>query len=348
MTSSIRLALIGFGLIGRRHAEIIRRTPELELVAIVEPDTQAQQAAQRLQAPIYPDLASMLAQASPDAVVLATPTPLHLEQGLACIAARLPVLIEKPIAVSASEAQELVDSAHAADVPLLIGHHRRHNGAVQAAKATIDSGTIGVIRAVQATCWFYKPDYYFAAAPWRTRPGAGPISVNLVHDVDLLRHFCGEVLSVQAVAVASRRGHANEDLASAILSFASGAIATISVADGIVAPWSWELTAHENPVYPATNESCYLIGGSEGGLSLPDLRVWRHDQDPDWWAPINASSLLRHHQDPLARQMQHFVEVIKRKQAPLVSGAEGLKSLAVVEAIAQSAAKRCEVVIEAR
>ena len=348
MTSSIRLALIGFGLIGRRHAGIIRRTPELELVAIVEPDTQAQQAAQRLQAPIYPDLASMLAQASPDAVVLATPTPLHLEQGLACIAARLPVLIEKPIAVSASEAQELVDSAHAADVPLLIGHHRRHNGAVQAAKATIDSGTIGVIRAVQATCWFYKPDYYFAAAPWRTRPGAGPISVNLVHDVDLLRHFCGEVLSVQAVAVASRRGHANEDLASAILSFASGAIATISVADGIVAPWSWELTAHENPVYPATNESCYLIGGSEGGLSLPDLRVWRHDQDPDWWAPINASSLLRHHQDPLAQQMQHFVEVIKRKQAPLVSGAEGLKSLAVVEAIAQSAAKRCEVVIEAR
>ena len=348
MTSSIRLALIGFGLIGRRHAGIIRRTPELELVAIVEPDTQAQQAAQRLQAPIYPDLAGMLAQASPDAVVLATPTPLHLEQGLACIAARLPVLIEKPIAVSASEAQELVDSAHAADVPLLIGHHRRHNGAVQAAKATIDSGTIGVIRAVQATCWFYKPDYYFAAAPWRTRPGAGPISVNLVHDVDLLRHFCGEVLSVQAVAVASRRGHANEDLASAILSFASGAIATISVADGIVAPWSWELTAHENPVYPATNESCYLIGGSQGGMSLPDLRVWRHDQDPDWWAPINASSLLRHHQDPLAQQMQHFVEVIKRKQAPLVSGAEGLKSLAVVEAIAQSAAKRCEVVIEAR
>ena len=348
MTSSIRLALIGFGLIGRRHAEIIRRTPELELVAIVEPDTQAQQAAQRLQAPIYPDLASMLAQASPDAVVLATPTPLHLEQALACITARLPVLIEKPIAVSASEAQELVDSAHAADVPLLIGHHRRHNGAVQAAKAAIDSGTIGTIRAVQATCWFYKPDYYFAAAPWRTRPGAGPISVNLVHDVDLLRHFCGEVLRVRAVAVASRRGHANEDLASAILSFASGAIATISVADGIVAPWSWELTAHENPVYPATNESCYLIGGSQGGMSLPDLRVWRHDQDPDWWAPINASSILRHHQDPLAQQMQHFVEVIKRKQAPLVSGAEGLKSLAVVEAIAQSAAKRCEVVIEAR
>ena len=347
MPQKTRIAVVGFGLIGRRHAEIIKRAPELELAAITEPDATSQQAAQHLQVPIYPELATMLAQANPDAVVLATPTPLHLEQGLACIAARLPLLIEKPIAVSAAEAQVLVDSAREADVALLIGHHRRHNGVVQAAKAAIDSGAIGAIRAVQATCWFYKPDYYFDLAPWRKRPGAGPISVNLVHDIDLLRHLCGEVLSVQAVAVVSRRGYDNEDLATAILRFASGAIATISVADSIVAPWSWELTARENPAYPATNESCYLIGGSEGGLSLPDLRLWCHQQAPDWWTPISASSLLCRNQDPLVAQMQHFAAVVKRAQAPLVSGSEGLKSLAVVEAIAQSAASGREVLIEA-
>ena len=139
----------------------------------------------------------------------------------------------------------------------------RHNGMVKAAKAALDVGLIGRVRAVQATCWFYKPDYYFDAAPWRTRKGAGPISVNLVHDVDLLRHFCGEVRSVRAVSVPSARGFENEDLATAILTFEDGAVATISVSDSIVAPWSWELTARENPAYPATNESCYLIGGTE-------------------------------------------------------------------------------------
>ena len=77
---------------------------------------------------------------------------------------------------------------------------------VKTAKSAIESGAIGDVRAVQATCWFYKPDYYFDVAPWRTKKGAGPISVNLVHDVDLLRHFCGEVKSVRAISVPSKRG----------------------------------------------------------------------------------------------------------------------------------------------
>ena len=209
---------------------------------------------------------------------------------------------------------------------------------VKAAKAAIDAGRIGDIRAIQALCWFYKPDYYFDAAPWRTRKGAGPISVNLVHDVDLLRHFCGDVATVQAVSTPSRRGFENEDLATAILQFKSGAVATISVSDSIVAPWSWELTARENPAYPATNESCYLIGGSQGGLSLPDLRVWQHAGAPDWWRPISAQTLTCGMDDPLVVQMVHFSQVIAGREAPLVPGSEGLKSLEVVEAVSQSSA----------
>ena len=118
--------------------------------------------------------------------------------------------------------------------------------------------------------------------------------------------------------------------------FSSGTIATISVSDSIVAPWSWELTARENPAYPATSESCYLIGGSKGGLSLPDLRVWQHEQQPDWWTPISANNLRCKTDDPLVMQMEHFVEVINGRQKPLVTGWEGLKSLEVVEAITRS------------
>ena len=327
---------MGFGLVGRRHAEIIRRAPHLDLTAIVEPSEEGQKAAAVLGAPVHATLSDLLASARPDGLVLATPTPLHLEQGLACINAGCPVLIEKPIAVTSADARILTEAAKTAGVPLLVGHHRRHNGMVQAAKAALDAGAVGEIRAVQATCWFYKPDHYFDVAPWRTRKGAGPISVNLVHDVDLLRHFCGKVTAVRAIATPSRRGFENEDLATAVLSFASGAIATISVSDSIVAPWSWELTARENPAYPATSESCYLIGGSEGGLSLPDLRVWRHDAEPDWWTPISARNLTCQMDDPLAVQMAHFARVIQGRDTPLVSGVEGLKSLEVVEAVALS------------
>lgn len=348
MTQQTQIAVVGFGLIGRRHAEVIRRAPDLALAAIVEPTDQGRAAAADLGAPVFASLDRMLADARPDGVVLATPTPLHLDQGLACIGAGCPVLIEKPIAVTSADARKLTDAAQAAGVPLLVGHHRRHNGMVQAAKAALEAGAVGDIRAVQATCWFYKPDHYFDVAPWRTRKGAGPISVNLVHDVDLLRHFCGEVEAVHAIAVPSRRGFENEDLATAVLRFASGAIATISVSDSIVAPWSWELTARENPAYPATSESCYLIGGSAGGMSLPDLRVWHHDGAPDWWTPISARNLTCRMEDPLAVQMAHFAQVILGREAPLVSGIEGLRSLEVVEAVALSSETGREITIQSQ
>ena len=330
------MAVVGYGLVGRRHVDVIIRSPKAELAAIVDTSPSNKAAAMDHGVPVYADLVEMINTESPDGVILATPTPLHIEQGLACIGAGCPTLIEKPIAVSSNEARLLTDAADKAGVPLLVGHHRRHNGMVQAAKSAIESGIIGDIRAVQATCWFFKPDYYFEEAPWRTKRGAGPISVNLVHDVDLLRHFCGEVVSVNAVAAPSRRGFENEDLATAVLVFSSGTIATISVSDSIVAPWSWELTARENPAYPATSESCYLIGGSKGGLSLPDLRVWQHEQQPDWWTPISANNLRCKTDDPLVMQMEHFVEVINGRQKPLVTGWEGLKSLEVVEAITRS------------
>ena len=336
MAEPAKIAVVGFGLIGRRHAEVIRRAPDLALAAIVDPSEEGFAAARTLDVPVFRSIDDMLDASATDGVVLATPTPLHLEQGLRCIAAGIPILVEKPITVTSNDARELTDAAEASGVPLLVGHHRRHNGMVQAAKAAISKGAIGDVRAVQATCWFYKPDHYFEVAPWRKRKGAGPISVNLVHDVDLLRHFCGDVETVQAIAVPSRRGFENEDLATAVLRFKSGAIATISVSDSIVAPWSWELTARENPAYPATSESCYLIGGSEGGMSLPDLRVWRHDKEPDWWTPISARNLTCGMDDPLAVQMTHFAKVIAGDEAPLVSGLEGLKSLEVVEAVALS------------
>lgn len=340
MPKRTRIAVVGYGLVGKRHADVLRRSTRASLAAIVEPDMAGQQDAASLGVPVFGTLEELFAFGGYDGIILATPTPLHIEQGLACIADGCPVLIEKPIAVSSHDAKVLTDAAEIKGVPLLVGHHRRHNGMVQAAKRAIDDGAIGAVRSVQATCWFYKPDYYFDIAPWRTKKGAGPISVNLVHDVDLLRHLCGEVTEVHAASAPSARGFENEDLASAILTFASGTIATISVSDSIVAPWSWELTARENPAYPATDQSCYLIGGSEGGLSLPDLRVWRHQNESDWWTPIAATSLLCSSEDPLVVQIGHFADVIEGHTAPLVTGLEGLRSLEVVEAIAESAATR--------
>lgn len=338
VTQTVRLGTAGLGLVGLRHAQAIALCPGVELVGVADPGEAGRVAATERGLACYETLADLIDQTAPDGIILATPTPLHVAQATHCIDHGLPVLVEKPLATSADDARAMVDAADAKGVPILVGHHRRYNPLIERAREVIISGAIGDVRAVQATCWFYKPDAYFEGAPWRKQLGAGPISVNLVHDVDLIRHLCGEVATVRAVAAPSRRGFENEDVAAAVLEFANGAIGTISVSDSIAAPWSWEMTSHEHPIYPPTSESCYLIGGSKASLSVPDLRVWSHTGEvPDWWTPISSTSLTRAAADPLIAQIAHFADVIRDGATPRVSGREGLRTLEVIEAIQISA-----------
>lgn len=346
MSNTINLVLVGLGLIGKRHADIIEKTEDSKLLAIVDPSEDAHNYAIEKNLPIYGSLEDMFLEQSPDGIILATPTPLHSKQGLICINKKCPVMIEKPIANSSQEACELVEKAENMGVPVLVGHHRRYNPIIQKAKNIIVSGEIGIVRAVHANCWFYKSDEYFNVAPWRKKAGAGPISVNLAHDIDLLRHFCGEIETVQAQAVDSIRGFQNEDVAGALLKFRDGAIGTISVSDSIVSPWSWEMTSKENPIYPSTQESCYLIGGSHGSLSIPDLNLWSHKSERDWWKPLSSSTKDFKPADPLYKQINHFLNVIKKEEKPIVSGREGLLTLRVIEAIQKSALTQKSVKVE--
>lgn len=346
MTQPVRLVVAGTGLVGKRHVAAIKHVHDAELLAIVEPGPDGADYADGLGVLHYQSLSDMFEAQTPDGVILSTPTHLHIEQALACITERCAVLVEKPVTVTASDAALLARAAKAADIPVLVGHHRRHNPLVQEAHRLLQEGAIGDIRAAQVTCWFRKPDSYFDIAPWRKQKGAGPISVNLVHDIDLMRHFCGEVVRVQAQASPSARGFENEDLAVAILTFANGALGTVTVSDSIVAPWSWELTSGEYPIYPKTAQSCYLLGGSEGSLSLPDMTVWRHQDEQSWWNPICASTTPHPSCDPLANQIKNFADVICGQDEPLVSAVEGWRTLQVVEAIQIAATTQQSVTLD--
>lgn len=337
MNDLVKLAVVGVGLVGRRHATAIKRLRGVKLSGLVESSQSKLSIEQEFNVPCYDHVGELLDSVEVDGVIIATPTPSHIELGQAIVKAGIPVLIEKPLANSSADALELVNLADTNNVSLLVGHHRRHNPLIQKAHELISHGEIGEVRAVHANCWFYKPDHYFDEAPWRKLHGAGPISVNLVHDIDLIRYLCGEIVSVQAQASPSRRGFENEDVASVLLSFDNGAVGTVTVSDSIVAPWSWEHTSGEYPIYPRTNESCYKIGGSNGSLSVPDLTIWKHGKTRDWWTPITATSIPRDASDPLDNQIIHFANVIKSVEKPLVTGLEGLKTLQVVEAISLAA-----------
>lgn len=328
----LKLAVIGAGLIGKRHAEHVAAEPGATLSAIVDPAPAGRDLAAALGTRWFARFADLAAADRPDGIIIATPNRLHVENGLEAVAAGVPAIVEKPIADDVAGAARLVAAADAAGVPLLVGHHRRYNPMIRKAKEIVESGRLGRVLTLSGHFWLMKPDDYFDVA-WRREKGAGPVLLNLIHDVDLFRHLCGEIVSVQAQESNMVRGHAVEETAAILLRFASGALGTISVSDSVVAPWSWELTAGENPAYPRQDQACYQIGGTHGSLSIPSLELWTNKDRRSWWEPLLRERVPFVLGDPLKAQIRHFCAVIRGEATPLVSAREGLETLKVIEAV---------------
>ena len=137
MGDTSRLGLLGFGLVGRRHVAAAQALEGVSFTAVVETDPTGRAAAQAEGLPCFESLDAMLNDCSVDGIVIATPTLLHIEQARTCVEAGVPVLVEKPIGVTSREAEATVALAEAKNIPVLVGHHRRHNPIVQTAKAIL-------------------------------------------------------------------------------------------------------------------------------------------------------------------------------------------------------------------
>jgi predicted dehydrogenase len=335
-----RVAVVGAGYIGMAHMGVAQRSATVELSAVVDPSPGAKAHADAAGVPLYALLAELFANDKPDGVVLATPNQLHVPHALECIAAGMPMLLEKPIAQTVEEAERLVRAADDAKAKVLIGHHRAHSPIMAKAKQVVDSGVLGRIVGVMGSAAFFKPDHYFADAPWRKEPGAGPILLNMIHEVHNLRMLCGEIIAVQAFTSHAARGFAVEDTVSIGLRFASGALGTFFLSDTAACAKSWEQTSQENGAYPSyDDEDCYTVCGTNGSLSVPTMRLktYPRAEDRSWWKPFEVGTVGMVRDDPIKRQMEHFGAVVRGEAQPLVSARDGLANLRVTEAIVVAA-----------
>jgi predicted dehydrogenase len=340
MVSKTRIAVAGAGYIGQAHMGVARASARCELSAVVDPSPAAKAHAEAAGVPLYATLAELFATDKPDGVVLATPNQLHVPHALECIEARVPMLLEKPIAPTVAEAQQLVDAADGAKAKILIGHHRAHSPIMAKARDVIASGVLGKLVAVMGSATFLKPDHYYADAPWRREIGAGPILLNMIHEVHNLRMLCGEIVAVQAFVSHATRGFAVEDTVSINLCFANGALGSFLLSDTAACARSWEQTSQENKAYPSyDDEDCYVIAGTNGSLSIPTMRLktYPRPEDRSWWKPFEVGVVGMVRDDPLKHQIEHFGAVIRSEAEPLVSARDGLANLRVTEAIVAAA-----------
>ncbi len=334
-----KIAVAGAGYIGQAHVSCLQQSATCVLSAIVDPAPAAVAVAAEAGVPLFKTLDELISKARPDGIVLATPNQFHVGQAIACIDADIPILLEKPIATTLAEGEQLVKIVEETGARVLIGHHRAHSPIMARAKEIIDAGTLGRLVGIMGSAVFFKPDHYFTDNPWRKQTGGGPILLNMIHEVHNLRMLCGEIVEVQALSSNAIRGFPVEDTVSINLRFANGALGSFLLSDTAACPRSWEQTAQENKAYSTyDDEDCYVITGTFGSLSLPTMRMktYANAGDRSWWKPFDESVAAMTREDPLTRQMEHFGAVVRGEVLPIVSARDGCENLRITEAIVQS------------
>ncbi len=334
--TTTQIALFGAGAIGKTHIDRLMRTEGVALAAIADPTEAGRQLAAGLGVPWFADHRALLDTLRPQGAIVATPNPTHVPMAIDCLVRGVAALVEKPVADTVAEAQVLVDAQARSGVPVLVGHHRRHNPVNRRAREIVQAGRLGRLVSANVMATFLKPQAYFDVA-WRREPGGGPVLINLIHEIDMLRFLLGEVARVQAIASHAVRGFAVEDTAAAVLRFASGALGTVVLSDTAAAPWCWDFCAGEQSQYPRQPVQSHFITGTHGSLSLPDLSLWHYLGERSWHAELTREQTQVHQADPYTRQLLHFAAVIEGREAPLCSALDGLRTLQATLAVTEAA-----------
>lgn len=344
--SSVRLAVIGAGVIGRRHIAAIQRSnASVELVAIADPVASAESLATDAGVPFFSDAASLLSAVQPDGVVVATPTEHHLEPVLTALAAGAHVLVEKPITPTLAQAQAIIKAVAEYSRQVLVGHHRRYYAQVHKARELVQQGALGQLITVNGQWNMRKHETYYDPE-WRHKWEAGPVVTNLIHDMDAIRYICGDIASISGEISNDTMGFEKEDAAALTMRFKSGALGTFILSDRATSPWSWEYATGETSFFPKTGQNAMYFAGSKGALEFPNLVLWHHGEETaDWNHPLQRQEIALPLDDAFMLQIDHFCAVIRGQLPPRISAQDAADTLRATLAVFESASRGERVVL---
>ncbi|HXL93279.1 MAG TPA: Gfo/Idh/MocA family oxidoreductase [Streptosporangiaceae bacterium] len=340
--------IVGTGVIAATHARAIASLPDVRLVAVtdVRPDS-AEAFAAAHGCAAEPDLAALLAREDVGVVCVCVPSGLHAEVGAEAAAAGKHLVVEKPIEVTLAAADKLIAAARAAGVTLtVISQHRFDAGLIEL-RRMLDGGALGeLVLGEASTKWYRTQDYYDSAA-WRgTNAFDGGALLNQgVHYVDLLRWCMGPVTEVTAVCTTSAHKMEAEDVALAMLRFASGAVGTIVASTAVFPGFAQrlEITGTNGTVVVADGEIVRtgLLEGSAAAAGMAVAAEASAAADPAAAAADPAITGVASH----AAQIADLLAAIEEGRQPLVSAEDGRDTLEIVRAVYESAREGRTVVL---
>ena len=340
----MKIALIGCGRISFKHIEaFVFMKDRVQFVAACDPILERAEE-KRLEykksltdadVKIFADYKEMLNECKPDVVTIATESGKHKDIAVHCLKNGAHVICEKPMALSTSDAETMIDTARQNNKKLAVCFQNRFNAPVVKTRKALEKGRFGKMLHGMIQVRWNRNEGYYTQAPWRGtwEQDGGTLMNQCTHGIDLLQWMMGEdAVRVQAQTRRFMRPIEAEAFGCAIVEFASGAV-------GII-----EGTAD---VYPKNlNETLSLFGtdGSVviGGLAVNKMETWRF-ADAEKLGDTEERVLNPNEKDPPTvygfghtALFNDFIDAIEQGREPLVSGEKGKKALEIILAIYKS------------
>lgn len=329
--NKLKFAIIGCGRISYKHVEaIINNSVECELVAVADPiiekaELRAKEYKEKIQTEVntFSDYKKMLEDIDIDAVTIATESGYHAEIAIYCMNKGKHVIVEKPMALSTKDAEEMIKVSKENNVKLCVSHQNRFNPPIKKLRKALEEGNFGKLINGTARILWNRDERYYTQATWRGTwaQDGGTLMNQCIHNIDLLQWMMGgEIDSIYAECDTFMRNIEGEDFGAIIIRFKNG---SIGIVEGSAC------------VYPKNLEETLSIFGEKGtvcigGLAVNKIETWNlagdqmekgedRTEDPD--------SVYGHGHTPLFKD---FIEAIRGDREPLVSGEEGKKAMEIV------------------
>lgn len=330
--NKLGFGIIGCGRVAPNHAQSLIELPDAELVAVADllPD-RADKFHKDYNAIPLTNSHDLITRDDIDVVNICLPSGLHKQVTLEALAAGKHVIVEKPIALSTNDANAMIQAAKDAGVKLCVILQNRYNPPMVELREAVESGKIGNVLLGNATVRWYRPQSYYEDGwhgTWSMDGGA--LMNQSIHHIDALQWLMGDVVSVFAYTGTLAHKMEAEDTGVAVLKFKSGALGTIE---------------GSTIAYPSDIEGSVTIFGEKGslkvgGIALNRKVLWRIEGEIENEHEHITADL----DDPLSVYgsshkfvIQDMIDAIHEDRQPQTHGAEGTRSLALIQAIYESA-----------
>jgi UDP-N-acetyl-2-amino-2-deoxyglucuronate dehydrogenase len=330
----LKFAILGCGRISYKHVEaLINNSQEAELVAVcdiveeraIERKRQYDSVMKYSNVRIYSDYKEMLENEDIGVVTIATESGYHAKHALDCIDYGTHVLIEKPIALSVKDADNIITLAKKKNKKVCVSHQNRFNPPIQKLRKAIEAGRFGRLINGTARILWARDDNYYTQAPWRGTKelDGGTLMNQCIHNIDLLQWMMGsEVERVHAERGTFLRNIEMEDFGAILIRFKNG---SIGIVEGSAC------------VYPQNLEETLSIFGEKGtvvigGLAVNEIKTWKFADEnktetEEALLNIEIENVYGYGHTPLYKD---FIDAINNDIEPLINGEEGKKAMEIV------------------